>query len=334
MSGGVDSSVCAMLLKDHGHDVLGVYLVMNKNLDMTESVKKVAKKIGIKFMTKDVSVDFGNQVVEYFIDEYKKNRTPNPCVVCNPKLKFATLLGLADELGIEKVATGHYACIAHDEKDTIIKTVEDKKKDQTYFLYRLSHRQLWRIIFPLCEMSKEDVKKISQENNLPIFEKESQDVCFFQENESLKKFLKKHYKSQKGEIVDERGNVVGSHDGYAFFTLGQRHGLGLSGGPFYVVGKNKKRNQIVVTNDQNHKLLWSSEIKISKPSWVSNSPKPGKKYKVKTRYRVVASEGFIEKLEKNCWIAKLEKPQWAVAPGQSLVVYDGEELIGGGFIVD
>lgn len=333
MSGGVDSSVSALLLKQKGFDVHGIYFVMQKEKNATKEVLEIAKKIGISFGKKDISNDFQREVIDYFIKEYQQNRTPNPCVICNPKLKFSALLKAADEKGIQYVATGHYACVKRGKNTTKLLKAKDGAKDQSYFLYRLKSDQLNRSWFPMCSMTKQEVKKLAKQSNLPVQERESQDVCFFHKDESLRQFLKKYHSEQKGEIIDERGAILGSHSGYMFFTIGQRHGLGLSGGPFYVIQKEQVHNRIVVTNNQEHKLLWSDIIEIAEPNWINEEPKTGKIYKIRTRYQAKCSTGTLERKGKEeKWIVELAEPQWAVTPGQSLVVFSGDEIIGGGLV--
>ena len=276
---------------------------------------------------------FQKEVIDFFVDEYRQNRTPNPCVICNPKLKFTALLRAAEEKGIQHVATGHYACANREKDTTRLLKARDGEKDQSYFLYRLKLKQLDHIQFPLCDMIKPEVKKLAKQSNLPVQERESQDICFFEKNESLKKFLKKYHNEQKGEIVDEQERNVGKHDGYMFFTIGQRHGLGLSGGPFYVIRKDQARNRIMVTHDREHRLLWSDSIEIGNPNWIGKEPKMGKTYEIKTRYQASSSAGTLERKGKGeKWIVNLASPQWSVAPGQSLVVFSGNEVVGGGII--
>lgn len=333
MSGGVDSSVSALLLKQKGFDVHGIHFVMQKEKNVTKEVLKITNKIGIPLEKKDVSSDFQRKVIDCFVREYQQNRTPNPCVVCNSKLKFSALLKVADEKDIRYVATGHYACINRRKNIARLLKAKESKKDQSYFLYRLKSNQLNRILFPMCNMTKQKVKKLAKQFNLPVQERESQDVCFFHKNESLKEFLKKYRNEQKGEIIDEQGAVLGSHNGYMFFTIGQRHGLGLSGGPFYVIQKDQVHNRIMVTNNQKHELLWSDMIEIAEPNWIDKEPKIGKTYEIKTRYQAKSSAGTLERIGKEKkWIASFAKPQWSVAPGQSLVVFSGDEIIGGGVI--
>lgn len=332
MSGGVDSSVCALLLKQQGFDVLGVHFIMQKEKDDSKRVKQIAKKIGIDLKIIDVAEDFKAAVIESFVNEYKNNRTPNPCVVCNPKLKFSSLIKVADNEGIYHIATGHYACVKRIGVSAMLCVAKDSAKDQSYFLYRLGQGQLIRTHFPLCDLAKKDVKELAKKYSLPIQEKESQDICFFQKKETLKHFLGRYYQMQEGEILDEQGNKLGNHQGYMLHTIGQRQGLKLGGnGPYFVIEKDHKKNSIVVTSNRRNKLLWTDEIEITQAIWIAKQPKRGKIYEVKTRYQQKATSGKLTKHGRK-WIAKLWQPQWAVAPGQSLVVYDGEKVIGGGII--
>ncbi len=333
MSGGMDSSVSAMLLKHKGFDVHGIHFIMQKEKNVTKKVSEISKKIGIPFESRDIPSGFQRKIIDFFVEEYKQNHTPNPCVMCNPKLKFSALLSVAEEKGIQYVATGHYACVNREKNTTRLLKAKDDKKDQSYFLYRLKSRQLDHVLFPLCDITKYEVKKLAKQSNLPVWERESQDICFFQKSESLKEFLKKYCNERKGEIIDEQGVAIGKHDGYMFFTIGQRHGLGLSGGPFYVIRKDQVHNRIMITDDREHRLLWSDTVEIGDPSWINKEPKIEKTYEIKTRYQASSSAGLLERKGKeNKWIVNLANPQWSIAPGQSLVVFSGDEVIGGGII--
>ena len=332
MSGGVDSAVCALLLKQQGFDVLGVHFIMQKEKDGSKRVRRIAKKIGIDLKIIDITEEFKAEVIESFVKEYKSNRTPNPCVVCNPKLKFSSLIKVADNEGIYNIATGHYACIKRIDETATLCMAKDSSKDQSYFLYRLGQDQLFRTRFPLCNLAKKDVKKMAKKYSLPVQEKESQDICFFQKKETLKHFLGRYYQMHKGEILDEQGRKLGIHQGYMLHTIGQRQGLRLGGsGPYYVIEKDPKKNSIVVTSDQCNKLLWTDEIEIAKVAWIAEKPKRGRAYEIKTRYQQKSTPGKLVKYGRK-WLVKLQQPQWAVTPGQSLVVYDGERVVGGGII--
>jgi tRNA-uridine 2-sulfurtransferase len=355
MSGGVDSSVAAFLLEKQGYDVTGLYFKMVK--DQEESLKRVRKatsQLGFELIVKDLTKDFNKAVVAYFLKEYQSNRTPNPCVVCNSQIKFKQLLKMADDLGIEKVATGHYAKIktvkqkgdkhacslrkreTKNKSCFLLKKARDSKKDQTYFLYRLKQVELSRTLFPLGDYTKEEIKKINKKDKIiPEKTEESQDACFFSNQESLKDFLdKKNIKAKKGLISDEKGLILGKHKGLVYYTQGQRYGLGLSGGPFYVIKKDEQKNQLIVSRKREHSLLENIELKIKNPSWIVSEPVLGRVYEFKSRYQAKESLGtFKKKLKNNTWEVLLKTPQWATAKGQSLVVYEKDKLVGGGILL-
>lgn len=338
MSGGVDSSVSALLLKNQGYEVVGIYFILNDEKNDFVNVKKIAKKIGVEVFFENLSEMFRKKIINYLIKEYQANRTPNPCVKCNREIKFNLLKKFAKKYGCEKIATGHYARIRKKilngkNSFSLIKGV-DETKDQTYYLYRLNQDDLKLVVFPLGKLKKSEVKKIAKEQKIMINIKESQDICFLSDNEKIRDFLKKNInlrKKIKGKIVNEIGEKLGEHQGLSYYTIGQRKGLGLSGGPYFVIEKIKKENKLVVSKEKNHPKLFFKKIKFKNVSWVGLPPKKNKKYLIKTRYQ---SQGVLGKIQKrgDFWYADLEKAQWASAPGQSLVVYDGQVLIGGGII--
>ncbi len=332
-SGGVDSIMTVRILQEQGYQPIVVFLKMFSTKNLTE-IENLANKLGVELIVKDVSKNFENCIIKDFLEEYQNNRTPNPCVKCNLEIKFKFLLEVADELGIKKIATGHYARIR--EADGIFKLLkgQDEKKDQSYFLYRLTQKELARIIFPLGNLIKEDVKKrILAEGWLEQI-KESQDICFLGNQEKVQDFLKNNLDetdNQIGEIENEVEEVLGRHQGLVCYTQGQRRGLDLAGGPFYVVGKDLERNILLVSKNKQHSALMNKEILIKQVNWISEKPKENQIYFFKSRYRSQLTVGKISK-EKNKWKISLENSQWAVAEGQSLVVYNGVEVIGGGII--
>ncbi len=333
LSGGVDSAMSASKLQKLGFEVVGVHFIMNEKSDAEKTVKKIAKKLNMEIIIKDISELFQKEVIDRFVGEYEKGNTPNPCVVCNPKVKFAQLLKLADGLNIEKIATGHYACVEERRNNHVLEKAADPTKDQSYFLYRLKQNQLERIIFPLCQSKKTEIKKKAAREKIPVQKKESQDVCFLLKEKSLQDFLRKNIKERKGEIINEEGETIGSHRGSFLYTIGQRHGLGLNGGPHYVIGKDDKKNIIQVSKEMDHPKLWSERILIEGVSWTNKEPSSRKKYTARVRYLTKEINCQVEKNgKKNNWIVGLEEPSWAVTPGQSLVVYDGDTVVGGGFI--
>lgn len=331
MSGGVDSTAAALMLKEEGFDVKGVHFIMLKDGNFLPKVEKTAEQIGIPLITKDISDEFKEKVIDKFISEYARGRTPNPCVVCNPEIKFSHLLEVAEAESISHIATGHYVCADQTPKGVFLRKAADKSKDQSYFLHCLSQKELEKTIFPLCGMTKKKVKEYVESKGIKIEGGESQDVCFFYPNQPLKDFLEKNISQNKGEIVDEKGTFLGFHQGSEFFTLGQRHGLDINGGPFYVIEKKANENKVVVSKNRDHPNFLAKKITISDASWVLGEPKENKSYQMKTRYLCRETPGKIKR-DKDNWVAALDTPQWAASPGQSLVLYEGDRVIGGGII--
>lgn len=336
LSGGVDSAVSVLELQKAGFEVIAVHFKMFTSDENTEEedAKKIANQLEVKLVTKNISEDFQKEVLDNFVEEYRAGRTPNPCTLCNKKIKFNYLLKSADELGVEFVATGHYACIVKKEGQTYITKAKDKKKDQSYFLYRLGQKEISRIIFPLCSFSKDEVWEKAKVANLKIPSKESQDVCFIKNNKTLKDFLSPEIPELFGNITSEDGEVLGRHSGATFYTIGQRRGLNIGGrGPFYVVCKNLEKNELVVTSDKGSLKLNPKEVIFEDVSWAGEVPKENKEYLIKTRYLASAARARISRIENGRYGAQLIESQWAVAPGQSLVVFDKNLVMGGGVIV-
>ncbi len=362
MSGGVDSSVAAMLLKKQGYDVVGFTMKLwydeTCQVDGRENAccdeksvadaRKVADTLGIPFYLVDARKVFKKEVVDYFIEEFKAMRTPNPCVKCNEKIKFGWLLDFAQKAGCEYLATGHYARITSESKVEspkskgcgayhLLKAV-DEKKDQSYFLYNLNQNQLTRVIFPLGDLTKDEVRKMAKEANLPVHEKvESQEICFVQEND-YRKFLERHIPKEyfkEGQIVDSKGYVVGKHKGLVNYTIGQRKGvdqaISISGkekAPAYVVGYDVKRNRLIVGDDSE---VYANEMTI-KSNTLDTKNLERKDLSVKIRYKSKAVECKVSKLPNKKYLVQFNEPQRAITPGQSAVFYDGDEVTGGGII--
>ena len=339
LSGGVDSSVAAILLKEQGYQVEGVFMRLGivEDNETEKKARAVAEKIGIKFRAVDLSKEFKRKIISYFISEYEKGRTPNPCVECNKEIKFGVL---TDEVLGDKdsfIATGHYA------KELRIKNCElriikllkakDENKDQSYFLYNLNQKILKRCLFPLGEYTKDEVREIAKKYKLGIHnKKESQEVCFIQDKH-YGDFLKKYLKLKTGDIVDENNNILGKHKGLPLYTIGQRRDIGIGGiGPYFVIGINKRKNQLVVSSNKNDKNLFSKELIVKKVNWISgNIPKLPLKIKAKARYRMNECSAIVSKIN-NRYIVKFSKPQKAIMPGQSVVFYKNDEVLGGGII--
>lgn len=356
MSGGVDSSVAAALLKKQGFDVVGVYM---KNwtqdlgsgcpwLEESQEARRVASVLKIPFYIWDFEKEYYNRVIKYFFSEYKAGRTPNPDVMCNKEIKFNMFLNRALSFGADYVATGHYAQIQSypspgasrhplpkGEKKSVsyqlLKGV-DNTKEQSYFLYNLTQKELAKILFPIGKYKKTEVRKLAKKFKLPNYNrKDSQGVCFIGPV-NVRDFLKKNIKSKKGKIVDDKGQVLGVHDGLPYYTIGQREGIKLGGkGPYYVINKDLKKNLLIVSNNPNHKLLWRYKMEVSELSWVNDKIKVPFKAKIAIRYHHPESECKITQKGKNI-LVRFIKPQRAITLGQSAVIYKGQELLGGGII--
>lgn len=350
MSGGVDSSVAAALLKKQGYDVTGLFMRMHNGERVEKDlvdVTKVCEKLGISLQVVDVQKRFEKEVVRYFLDEYAIGHTPNPCVFCNKNFKFKILLEEAKKIKADSVATGHYAltCKLKVKEKNVYKLLaaRDSSKDQSYFLYRLGQKELAKIVFPLGEYAKTEVKKMAKKLGLEVSEKkESQDVCFMV-GLTTELFLKKNLKLEKGKIVDMQGEVIGEHSGLPLYTLGQRKGINIGGtGPYYVVEKDFKRNRLVVTNDKKAAALFSITVKFEKVDWTFGAaPKLPVRVLVCSRYRnplvyaTIRSQLSTNKKSANSceYNVEFEKLEKAVASGQSVVFYTNKgEVIGGGII--
>jgi len=368
MSGGVDSSVTAALLKEQGYDVTGVFM-KNWSRDLPgfkcpwaedlADAKRVAVQLGIPFEVFDFEKEYFDKVVGYMLDGFRSGITPNPDIMCNQEIKFKLFLDTALQNGADMIATGHYARVADtgvrskqlgasDENSTesagkkessdasLLNTnssellkAKDQSKDQTYFLYRSTSQALSKTIFPLGNMLKSEVREKAEELGLVTAKKkDSVGICFVGEV-GIKEFLKNFVDYNSGLIVDQNGKEVGEHDGAIFYTIGQRHGLGVGGGlPYYVTGKDMDQNIVYVTSDIDDKKLWSSSIKIASPHWINQSPVEGEQYDVVIRYQSKP----IKATYKDSGFS-FEETVKAVTPGQSAVVYSGEECLGGGIII-
>jgi len=333
MSGGVDSSLTAALLKEQGYDVTGVYM---KNwtqdlpglkcpwADDLADAKRVAVQLGINFLVFDFENEYKHKVVDYMIDEYKRGRTPNPDIMCNQEVKFRLFLDTALEHGADMIATGHYARVASG----VLKLAEDQNKDQTYFLYRVTGEALQKTLFPLGDFTKPTVRKMAEARGLTTAAKpDSQGICFVGQI-GIRDFLSEYVEQKPGAIIDKQtGKKVGMHDGAIFYTLGQRHGLDVGGGlPYYVVGKDMDKNEVYVSRDLQDESLWRHDIQLKEIHWINNTPGDGD-YQIRVRHRapLVVAHLVGDTLQ-------LDEPQRAVAAGQSIVVYDGDVCLGGGIV--
>ncbi|MFA5165099.1 MAG: tRNA 2-thiouridine(34) synthase MnmA [Candidatus Omnitrophota bacterium] len=336
MSGGVDSSVAAFLLKEQGFEVIGLTMrLWADNRRAVADAKRVAAKLGIPHHVIDLRREFERDVIRYFCSEYIKGRTPNPCVVCNRMIKFGKLLEKAKMLGADLLATGHYARIGRDAASArfYIRQAADKSKDQSYFLFDLGQRQLARLSFPLGELEKSEVKRIAKSAGLKAVQDkpESQDICFIT-RKGYREFISGRVKGiRPGRVVDTRGKYMGTHKGIAFYTIGQREGLGIAAGkPIYVVKLNPRRNEVVVGDAAEVKgreltaknIRWMYRAGLSRPV----------RAQAKIRYNHWKSACRITPLSSRRVKAVFDEPQHAITPGQALVVYDGEKILGGGWI--
>ncbi|MFF2094053.1 tRNA 2-thiouridine(34) synthase MnmA [Paenibacillus sp. NPDC058174] len=348
MSGGVDSSVTALLLKQQGYEVIGIFM---KNWDDTdefghctaeedaEDVRRVCDQIGIPYYTVNFEKQYFDKVFTYFLDEYKRGRTPNPDVMCNREIKFGDFLQKANELGADYLATGHYARVERtaDGETKLLRGV-DGNKDQTYFLSALSQRQLAKAMFPIGHLPKPEVRRIAEEAGLyTAKKKDSTGVCFIGER-NFKTFLGSYLPAQPGEMVDIRsGEVKGRHDGLMYYTLGQRQGLGIGGSgngePWFVADKDLERNILYVIQGENHPSLYSTGLTATGFNWIAPfQPEQSFHCTAKFRYRQ-PDQGVTVTFGKDGEATVVfDNPQKAITPGQAVVLYDGDVCLGGGTI--
>lgn len=375
MSGGVDSSVAAALLKKQGFKVTGIFLRFWQEIrhgehrggeqqrgstssleveppsseppssnnhccsqNSYDSARQVCQKLDIKLYTLNCAKEFKKYVVDYFIDSFKKGLTPNPCIACNKYIKFGFLFKKLDELNANYLATGHYAKVRKQKtgnrKPFQLLRAKDNNKDQSYFLYNLNQQKLAKILFPLGDLTKPEVRKLAKKFNLPTAEKaESQEICFIQEKK-YHDFLKRNLKNIKpGKIKTVSGEIIGEHQGLCFYTLGQRKGIGLGlEKSFYIVKLDFKNNILVVSDNPKDKLLYNKNIKLKNFNLIGERPALPYPCKIKIRSTASPAPGKIISLNKTNTVIKLNSPQRAVMPGQSAVIYKKDALIGGGVI--
>lgn len=342
LSGGVDSSVTALLLKQQGYSVVGVYMKnWSKDLpgmscpwmDDYQDAKRVAVQLGIDFKMFDFEKQYQQKVVNYMLDEFKAGLTPNPDIMCNQEVKFKLFLNTALEDGADMIATGHYARAVHGKQPQML-VAKDENKDQTYFLYRITPEALNKTLWPIGELTKPQVRKLAKKHGLATADKkESMGICFVGKV-SIKEFLQQYVEPKPGVIIDQNGKELGKHDGAIFYTIGQRHGLDMGGGlPFYVVGKDMKKNEVYVTTDLQDKKLWSNTIKFSAAHWINGEPKADQKLMVRTRHRAkLLPVKLLNKSSNSIWEAELEDEVKALTPGQSAVFYCSGSCVGGGIV--
>lgn len=349
LSGGVDSSVSALLLKQQGYDVIGVFMVNWEENDEHgicsaetdfEDVKRVADTVGIPYYTVNYSKQYWDNVFKYFLKSYNEGRTPNPDVLCNKEIKFGPFLDFAMQMGVDYIATGHYAKKVVRDGVSYLYKAHDLNKDQTYFLNQLSQEQLSKVIFPLADIDKPEVRKIAEENNLVnAKKKDSTGICFIGER-NFRNFLKEYIPMQKGKIVDLEGNVIGEHDGVMYYTIGQRRGLNIGGkegydnSRWFVVNKDVKNN-ILYVNCGECEEMFSTELTTDTFNWISGKPSDEFDCFVKCRYRQPDQSAHVKVLEDGKVYITFKEKQRAVTLGQYAVLYAEDGMCyGGGEIID
>ena len=348
MSGGVDSSVAALLLKQQGHDVRGLFM---KNWEADDGdehctvaqdladAAQVCARLDIALHTVNFSADYWERVFQYFLAEYRAGRTPNPDVMCNKEIKFKAFLEHALQLGADMIATGHYARAERRDGVFHLLKARDHNKDQSYFLYTLGQEQLAHTLFPLGDVTKSQVRELADQTGFGNYaKKDSTGICFIGER-NFKNFLSHYLPAQPGDIVTAQGECVGRHDGLMYHTLGQRQGLGIggraggSGAPWYVVAKDMGRNVLIVTQCHDDPLLYSQHVMVGDLHWISGAtPQTPLPCHAKTRYRQADQACTMMRMENGICEVQFDAPQRAVTPGQSVVFYQGEECLGGGVI--
>ncbi len=360
MSGGVDSSAAAAILKEQGHELVGFTmqlwnqhrgLSVDENgeplpsrccsLDDVYDARRVAEELRFPFYVLNLEKEFERDVVQPFVNSYLNGETPIPCVACNSRLKFASLDKLAVSLGCEKVATGHYARVEFDEATNRYRLLRglDPNKDQSYFLWELTQDQLSRALFPLGELSKSDARQAARDNDLAVAEKkESQEICFVPDGDYagfIDRYLEAEQQTNRkpgaGEIINAHGEVLGSHSGIHRYTIGQRRGIGIADArPLYVLNVDASNNKVVVGYDDE---LLSDEFTAAGVNWIVDNPAEPVRAEVRVRYRHTAAPATITPLANNRVRVRFDESQRAITPGQATVFYRADEVVGGGWIV-
>ena len=357
LSGGVDSSVSLKLLKDQGYDVEAMFMrnwdsatnndilgnpdidddVCPQEKDYQDAVK-VCEQLNVKLNRIDFIEEYWNTVFTYFLNEYKSGRTPNPDIMCNKYIKFNAFLKYASSLGADYIAMGHYARVRHEKDKSYLLRGVDSNKDQTYFLCQISQAQLRKSLFPVGDLTKEEVRKIANDANLwTAKKKDSTGICFIGER-NFKQFLKNYLPSTPGDIVTTDGKVIGKHDGLMYYTIGQRKGLGIGGSKefenaaWFVCGKDLEKNHLIVGQGHDSKFLISNNCIATDLNWITDKPIEGKLYQAKFRYRQADNDVTIKYLGEDKIQVFYKNGCRAVTPGQAVVIYDGEICLGGAII--
>ena len=348
MSGGVDSSVTALLLLEQGYQVEGLFMKNWEEDDDAEycaatvdlaDAQAVCDKIGITLRTVNFATEYWDHVFEYFLQEYKAGRTPNPDIMCNKEIKFKAFLDFAIDLGADYIATGHYARVGRYGNEVQLLKGMDDNKDQSYFLYTLGQEQLKRTLFPVGELEKSKVREYAEKADLATaMKKDSTGICFIGERK-FRDFLQKFLPAQPGEIISPDGMVIGQHQGLMYYTLGQRQGLGIGGlkdtsdDPWFVVDKNLDKNQLIAGQGHHHPQLLNKQLVASQLDWVAGkTPADHFEAKAKIRYRQTEQACTVTRLDDEQWVVCFDELQRAIAPGQSVVFYQDDVCLGGGII--
>jgi len=348
LSGGVDSAVCALLLRRQGYDVRALFM---KNWEEDDrdgycaaardlaDAEEICQRIDIPLHTVNFSTEYWDQVFHRFLTEFAKGRTPNPDVLCNEKIKFRAFFEHALGLGGSLIATGHYARITRDSDGFHLYKGMDPGKDQSYFLYTMDRIPLAKTLFPVGELPKSEVRRLARDAGLPIHDKkDSTGICFIGER-PFKAFLARYIAPSPGDMESPDGKILGCHDGLAYYTLGQRQGLGIGGrrdagtAPWYVASKDQRRNVLVVVQGRDHPLLYGRTLVAEQLHWIGETPPPFPlQCRAKVRYRQPDQDCEVTEAGADLCRVRFHQPQWAITPGQSVVFYRGDECLGGGII--
>jgi len=343
LSGGVDSAVAALLLKEQGYEVIGLFLRNWKEEDECgrctadedfRDVRRVAEQIGIDYYAEDFSEEYYARVFEGFVEEYKRGRTPNPDVLCNREIKFEAFASFARGLNADYVATGHYAAVSHGDRHRLLRA-RDNNKDQTYFLNQVTEEQIANALFPLGDLEKGEVRSLAKKAGLPVWEKkDSTGICFIGER-NFRAFLSQYIPMREGEIVTTDGKVVGKHEGVFYYTIGQRKGLGVGGGgngePWFIVAKDVENNRLIVTQGENE-LLFSSALTVDDFHFIADKlPQGRSEVLARVRHRQPLQKA-VATVNGSSVTVEFAVPQRAIAEGQYCVLYDDRVCLGGGVI--
>ena len=349
MSGGVDSSVAAWLLCEQGFEVEGLFMKNWEENDDEEycaaaadleDARQVCERMGIRLHTVNFASEYWDRVFKYFLEEYQAGRTPNPDVICNREIKFRAFLDHALELGTDYIATGHYVRCKASPLEPGLEKAHDRQKDQSYFLHTLESQQLQKSLFPLGDIEKSKVREIAREQAFRVHDKkDSTGICFIGERK-FRDFLKHYLPGTPGPIVSTEGETLGTHEGAMYYTIGQRQGLGIGGqahlpeGAWYVADKDTESNTVVVAQGQHHPALFHSRVLTETIHWIAGEPPADmNNLAAKIRYRQPDQRCSIQVRDDNGYEVSFTEPQWAVAPGQSVVFYNQDRCLGGGIIV-